>query len=379
MLVLNIYMVKIGYTDPEIANIISYRFLGVMLIAFPLGLLIKGRKLMPFFYVSAICGPVLGLLTLYGIENHLSLLTNISVLLWGISLTCVQVVMLPFIMRNAKKETQSEAISLNYATWSISTIITGTMIFSFSWIDPVLFDEKFLLQLVSILGFGSIIVLFFVKIKETVPAIESSRYDLKDFDWPLIVRSMVPVLIIAVGAGLTIPFINLFFFNVHGLDFDEFSFLGSITACLVAFAALGVPYVKRRFGYKVAITVGQTMAVLALILLATTEFYSSYNWAIYIAGACYMLRQPLMNMAGPMTSELTMNYVGERNQEMTSSLIASIWSGSWFFSSQIFRFFREEGFNYSTIFFITAALYAVGVIWYYFLIVDYERRKIIIR
>jgi len=93
-------MTKIGYTDPEIASVISYRFLGVMLIAFPLGLFIKGRKLMPFFYVSAICGPALGLLTLYGIDNHLPFITNISVLLWGISLTCVQVVMLPCKNRN---------------------------------------------------------------------------------------------------------------------------------------------------------------------------------------------------------------------------------------------------------------------------------------
>ena len=35
----------------------------------------------------------------------------------------------------------------------------------------------------------------------------------KMYDWILIIKAIVPTLIIAIGAGLTIPFINLFFFQ----------------------------------------------------------------------------------------------------------------------------------------------------------------------
>ena len=52
-----------------------------------------------------------------------------------------------------------------------------------------------------------------------------------------------------------------------------------------------------------------------------------------------------MNMAAPMTSELTMNYVGVKNQEMLSAITAAIWSGSWFFSSQIFSFLKLKAFH----------------------------------
>ena len=82
-----------------------------------------------------------------------------------------------------------------------------------------------------------------------------------------------------------------------------------------------------------------------------------------------------MNMAAPMTSELTMNYVGKKNQEMLSAIMAAIWSGSWFFSSQIFRYLKSEGLPYAYIFYITAALYAFGVFMYYLLIRDYEKRR----
>ena len=83
-----------------------------------------------------------------------------------------------------------------------------------------------------------------------------------------------------------------------------------------------------------------------------------------------------MNMAAPLTSEMTMRYVGNKNQEMLSAIMAAIWSGSWFFSSQIFRFLKERGVEYAYIFYITAALYAFGILMYYFLIIDYEKKNI---
>ena len=53
-LILNIYLAKQGFSDPEIANFISYRFLAVMLLAFPLGFYIKGKPLKPFFIAISV-------------------------------------------------------------------------------------------------------------------------------------------------------------------------------------------------------------------------------------------------------------------------------------------------------------------------------------
>jgi len=56
--------------------------------------------------------------------------------------------------------------------------------------------------------------------------------------------------------------------------------------------------------------------------------------------------------------------------------MAAIWSGSWFFSSQIFRYLKAEGLPYAYIFYITAVLYSFGVFMYYLLVLDYEKRVI---
>jgi MFS family permease len=181
--------------------------------------------------------------------------------------------------------------------------------------------------------------------------------------------------VIAVGAGLTIQFMNLFFFNVFGVDYDVFSLMGAVTSALASIAVLFVPKLKARFGYRGAITATQSGAVLALIGLATTAYYAGAVWALVLAVVLYALRQPLMNMANPMTSELAMYYVGERNREMTSAMTGAVWSGSWFFSAIIFSRLRAADVGYAPIFYITAALYALGVVGFYQLINRYERRE----
>lgn len=159
------------------------------------------------------------------------------------------------------------------------------------------------------------------------------------------------------------------------MEAGTFSIMGSFTFLLVAFGTFLIPTVKRRYGYKIAITLIQSLSVFFLVLLATTEFYNNLGFAIYVAVFAYIVRQPLMTVAGPMTSELTMYYVGLKNQELVSALNVSIWSGSWFVSSQIFKVLRSNGLSYGNIFLITAALYIVGVLLYYVLILDYQKRK----
>ena len=371
-LILNIYLAKKGFSDPEIANFISYRFLAVMLLAFPLGIYIKGKPLKPFFMIGGLGVPIVAivliLLVHYGWYQYLPALF----ILWGVVFTLFQVCSLPYLMRNTIIENQSHAISLNYATNSFGTIFSGFIIFGAGQFMRE-FDEGKILLGISILGF--IGVYYVLKMKVDVVESVKERLQWKSYDWVLLMKAIAPTLIIAVGAGLTIPFINLFFFHNFQIDSSGFAVIGGIASILVAILSLLVPNLKSKLGFQKGITYVQTIAVIALVALATTEFFKDYWWGLPLAIMCYWVRTPLMNMAAPMTSELTMNYVGAKNQEMLSAIIAAIWSGSWFFSSQIFRFLKAEGLPYAHIFYITAVLYAFGVFMYSLLIKDYERKK----
>ena len=371
-LILNIYLAKEGFSDPEIANFISYRFLAVMLLAFPLGFYIKGRPLKPFFIIGILGVPLVAITLVLAVQYAYYYCLPALFVLWGVVFTLFQVSSLPYIMRNTDPKNQSHAISLNYATHSFGTILSGFIIFIASKFMTSLDEGKILLG-ISVFGFMGLY--FILKMKTDVITPVKKSEQLKYYNWALLLKAIVPTLIIAIGAGLTIPFINLFFFHNFEVDSSEFAVIGGVASILVTILALLVPNLKNRLGFKKGITYTQMIAVFALVALATTEFFNHYWWALPLAIICYWIRTPLMNMAAPMTSELTMNYVGVKNQEMLSAIMAAIWSGSWFFSSQIFRYLKAEGLPYAHIFYITAALYAFAVFMYYLLILDYEKRK----
>ena len=376
MNILPLYMTRQGFTDAEIALFITFRFIGVLALALPLGRYIRGRPLLPLLMISGICVPFFGVMIVLSIYFKLKILTFLSLLLWGASFTFMQVPILPYILRNCARVNQTAAISLSYSTWSFGGIISGIVIALLDILNPFFFDEQFVLLFFSVIG--SCGVYFLVKYPATENVEDEatgSRQAFQKTNWPLVIKALGPTLIIATGAGLTIPFISLFFDKVHHLGKGGFSVLSFIASLLVAYFAMHVPKIKEKIGYRRAIPGTQTLAVISLAVLATTELYSHAGIALAVAAICYLARQPLMNMAAPMTSEIVLNYVGKTNREVTSALTSAIWSGSWVASGILVSVLFSLHFSFMYIFLITAALYSCGVILYYFLILDYFNRE----
>ena len=362
-LILNIYLSKNSFTDSEIADLISYRFLAVILLSYPLGYFISFKRLRIFFVISSALLPIVAislvLMIQYSVHDYLKTIFFI----WGILFTMFQVCVLPYIMRYSSKKNQTYSISLSFATHSTAMVIAGLIIYIAS--NFFLIDEGEILMIISCFGFIS--VFYSLQINEPVYSFNIDNNDRK-YNWKLILQCVLPTIVIAVGAGLTIPFINLFFFHSFNIDSAGFALIGGTTSLLVAFSSLIVPFVKKEFGFRKSIINTQLIAVFALISLSTTAYFNEYSYVVYFAIFFYVMRAPLMNMAAPLTSELTMIYVGKKNQEMLSAIVAAIWSGSWFFSSQIFKILVDSDYNYSEIFYITSALYLLGIFLYYLLI-----------
>ena len=381
ILILNIYLRKQGFSDPEIASFNSLRFVGALAFALPLGIFIRGRRLKPFFKMASLMVPLTSIMIIEAIHYSMTPLIQLSFILWGIGMMLMRVCSLPFIIRHTTNDNSTEALSLSASTWSLSTMVSGLIISGLDWIsniklspDLIKLNEYGILWIITLIG--SLSYVFTIQINEDADFNKGKRPGIfslhKTYDWSMIFKAISPLILISIGAGLTIPFVNLFFNSVFNFNSSDFSLLSSITAMLVFTFSLLVPTLRKKYGYWMTIVFVQTLAILCLVIMSLTEIYASYPYAVIIAVAAYIFRQPLMHMAHPASNELMMNYVGKNNQELISALSSSLWSASWFISAKLFEWLRLLDFRYYEIFLITAFLYVLGVILYVFLIKEYE-------
>ena len=384
ILVLNIFLRKQGYSDPEIASFNSLRFIGALAFALPLGIYIRGKKLKPFFILAALIVPLTSALIIESVYREIVPLIKLAFLLWGLGMMLMRVCSLPFIIRNTSSDNSTEALSLSASTWALATIFSGIIISGLDWINNfslgswiLYFNERSILWIITFLGVSSIFFALSITEKEH----DSSDRDAnilslyKNYDWIIIIKALSPLIMISIGAGLTIPYVNLFFNSVFNLSSSEFSILGSITAFLVFTFSLLVPSIRKKYGYWFTIVAVQALSICCLVIMALMELYVTYSFALIIALIAYIFRQPLMHMAHPASNELLMNYVGKRNQELISALSSSLWSASWFISAKVFEWLRLLDFRYYEIFLITAGLYIIGNILFALLIREYESNK----
>ncbi len=370
-LLLNLFLKARGLDDPAIAELGSYRFLATFFLAIPAGLWLRGRPLRLPLLVGSVLLPLATVASLQSVQHGHLRLASVSFLMTGFAGLLLNVANLPMMMRMAPPKQSSEALSLLFATWGAASICGGvlsTVLQSLGHLEvagmDVIFDEHLTLLVLTTAGFGA--VFLYWKLPDPVPAKTERPHwmHVHREDVPLLLRALVPTLCIATGAGLSIQFLNLFFSHVYQLKPATYSAYGSVSYVLVFVLGLIVPEVKRRLGWRGAILGVQSLAVLMLAVMGLTEIWKEAVWALPVAVVCFILRQPLMNMAGPATSELGMTYVGERNRELMSACSGAIWSGSWWLAARMFKELRSHELPYWVVFLTTSGLYLVGTVSY---------------
>ena len=381
-LLLNLFLKSRGLDDPEIAALSSQRFLATLFLALPAGLWLRGKPLRMPLIVGSVLFPLMALASLLTVQTGQMSAASFCFLGMGFAGLILNVAGMPMMLRLAPPGQSSEALSLLFATWGAASICGGvlsTVLQSMGHLDiggfHLVLDEYATLLVLTILGFGAPFI--YACLPDPVPAMKSTRHWLHVHraDFSVLARAMVPTLCIATGAGLSIQFLNLFFSNVYQLDPARYSAFGSVSYVLVFFTGLIVPEVRRRLGWRGAILGVQSAAVVLLAVMGLTELWKHTSWAFPVAIICFIFRQPLMNMAGPSTSELSMSYVGERNRELMSACGGAIWSGAWWLAARVFEVLRAHHLPYWQIFLATAVLYLIGTFAYLGLIRAVEKRE----
>jgi MFS family permease len=132
-------------------------------------------------------------------------------------------------------------------------------------------------------------------------------------------RLLFPSLLVSLGAGLLIPFMNLFFRNRFGLDDNYIGQLIGFGSLGMGIAFLAAPVLADRWGKARAVVITQGLSIPFMILLGFVP-------NLTVAFIAYFIRMALMNLSSPIYQTMVMEEVEDDARGMAASLYSMIWN-----------------------------------------------------
>jgi MFS family permease len=172
---------------------------------------------------------------------------------------------------------------------------------------------------------------------------------------------LVPItayaLLIGAGAGLVIPFMNLYFQSRFACSSAQIGVFFSLAQVSTAAAALLGPVLAARFG-RLRIAVGFQLASLPFLVTLGAEH------RIGVAVGAFLCRATLMQASAPLMQAFVMEALPARLRARASSLINLVWNLGWAASATLAGALILR-FGYTVPFLVTAALYAVAALVFF--------------
>jgi MFS family permease len=173
----------------------------------------------------------------------------------------------------------------------------------------------------------------------------------------LLKRFLLTNVLIGFGAGLIVPFFNIFFrvrmqasMETIGLIFA----LGNVTMGIATFAAAPL---ASRWGKVRSIVLTELGSLPFLLMIA-------YSPRLELVTLGFIARGALMNMGNPISSAFMMENLKEEERATVNGIVMGGWNGSWAVSNVVAGNLMSRGL-YQLPFVITSSLYAVSSALYY--------------
>jgi MFS family permease len=159
------------------------------------------------------------------------------------------------------------------------------------------------------------------------------------------------------GAGLVIPFMNLYFSHRFQCSSAQIGVWFGIAQVCTAFASLCAPAVARRFG-KLRSAVGSELLSLPFLVTLGAEQRLS------VAVVAFWLRASFMQASTPLLQAFTMEVLPRELRARATSLTNMAWNVGWAASATLAGAVIER-FGYATPFYMTAALYLTAAVTFF--------------
>jgi len=351
ILLFNLYLKEFGFPEGRIGNIITALTLGTVIMALPASVVIRR---FPIKRILVIATPIAVFSYFLQITVARYQIILLGGFMAGLASAYFRVASAPFFMRNSTPKERPYLFSMQFACMLVAGVI-GSILGGFLpgiienlGIVPYL-AYRYTLYIFS--GLVLIALIPYLMIKEKPPGrvekmkIHSSR---------LITKLFLPSLVVGIGAGLSIPFLNLYFKNVFVTATNLIGIFYSLQQVLMITGLLIAPVIAERIGKIRTVVFSQLISIPFLVILGLTR-------NLTFAVVAFLIRAAMMNMAQPLYTNFAMENVKHDEQPFTNALLVIAWTAGWGASASIGGLLIER-FSYSIPFFATSILYLISAI-----------------
>jgi MFS family permease len=379
MVIYNFYIRELKFSDQVNGQVISMTSLATAIILIPAGILSDkiGRKKVIFIGLL-----LTGITLLFrSVVEYKSLLLAIA-FLTGLTQAFIQVSSVPLLAENSKPEQRVQLFSLYFGIMTASNVV-GNL---FGGFLTDLFGNFYspLLSIRLTLLIGSIIFLIglfpswrieenkLIKNKQKSEKLKFNEFiKINKSNVMIIVSFAIAQLLIGFGAGLVIPYLNLYFADRFHATNSTIGFIISLGQAATAIAMFIGPIAVRRIGEVKAVVFFQIASLPFLIL-------TGYTHSLLFASIGFLFRQALMNAGNPIQMSLMMAKVDDSVKGLANSVNQMVFNLGWALMGPVsMAIVAKNGsyHGYAMVFTITCILYFIGSIYFFIVFSLFNKKK----
>jgi MFS family permease len=170
-------------------------------------------------------------------------------------------------------------------------------------------------------------------------------------------RMVLPMLITSIGAGLFMPFMNIFFRVVHNQPDPVIGNVLAWGALAMGVGLIIAPPIAERIGKIQLVVITQGLSIPFLVILG----YAPWFW---MSAMAHYVRLSLMNMGGPVYNAYVMENVEPKSRAIVASLTSMAWNFGWAFSPSISGWLQVK-YGFGPVYLAVIIIYTLSVFLYW--------------
>jgi MFS family permease len=366
-LMLNFYLQSLGHSQSVIGAINAASWLTVAIVGIPIGIVSDRvpRKAM------LLLGTALAAIGAFGVALSSAALPLIAfTTLSGIGLAAIMTNTSPFLAEHSTAAQRTALFSLQ-AALSTATGFLGSLLggyFPALVAGPLglsphdVLPLRITLGLVAVLQFVALIPLLLLRsdhlaaeeiTDEALPSAPVRPAEVPLGESPaapptarsfgrrlqlesptLFFRLLAPTIFIGLGAGLIMPYLNIFVRGKFRISFEGLGWLFALSSLMTAVGMLLQPLLAERIGKVRSVVLVQALSLPFLLMMGYAPYFPLVAVALLVRGM-------LMNMANPVYMAFCMDQLPRRERATFSGSAEVIWSLTWAVSSGISGWLRD--------------------------------------